>query len=75
MRRCVCGHDKTLHAYTLTGLGPCQGQGYVLTEAGAQPACSCERFVDAGPAPREVSDAEADPGKTSGKMSGFPNGA
>lgn len=50
-RRCVCGHDKTLHAYPerrSDGLGACHGQGFTLTEAGVRAACSCARFVTPG---------------------------
>lgn len=39
-RRCVCGHDKSLHAYPdvrSQGLGACSGQ-----------ECSCKRFVTHG---------------------------
>jgi hypothetical protein len=39
-RRCVCGHDKTLHAWPerrSQGLGACSGQG-----------CACARFLTPG---------------------------
>ena len=45
-RRCVCGHDKTLHAYTATGLGAClrcyseMTDGRLLTH--------CRRFFTVG---------------------------
>jgi hypothetical protein len=43
--RCVCGHHRTLHAYTKTGLGPCSG----LARIGAEPLrCECARFVTPG---------------------------
>jgi hypothetical protein len=45
-RRCVCGHDKTLHAWPARrsdGLGACSG-----VRACGDCVCPCKRFVTPG---------------------------
>jgi hypothetical protein len=47
-RRCVCGHDKTLHAWPerrSDGLGACSG---FIDKATLQQGCACARFVTPG---------------------------